>query len=368
MEPDTAELALAELDERRWGVVRDRSTAGAGVFVYGVRTTGIFCTPTCPSRRPLRKNVEFFETGAAAADAGYRACKRCRPLAADAPDAATQAIVQLCRTLEDTHDERSVDVLAAELGWSTRHLSRVFKEATGVTVAAYRRAQRGVRARAALRDGAGVTDAAFDAGYGSMRAFYDDEGARLGVAPDDYRKGAPATMITYAMTSTPLGTVLVAATERGVCAIRIGDDTQALVAEVAGEYPHAELTHDEAALATELEVVAELAAGRPAGAAELPLDIAGSAFQVSVWQAISRIEPGHTSTYAELAREIGRPNSHRAVANACGSNPVALVVPCHRVVRSDGSSGGYRWGVERKAALLDAESATAESATAEDAG
>lgn len=357
--PDSGLTDLTELDHHRWLALQERSDSGVGVFVYGVRTTGVFCIPVCPSRRPLRKNVEFFETGADAISAGYRACKRCRPMDAGDHDGSTEVVVRLCRYLEDATDERSLDDLASALGWSTRHLNRIFKEATGVTAASYRRAQRGRRARAALRDGETVTGAAFDAGYGSMRAFYEDEGARLGVPPSEFRKGAPATMITYGVTQTDLGLVLVARTTQGLCAVRIGDSERELVAEIAGEYPQAEVTRNDGVLESLLAVASDLAAGRPAAAADLPLDVAGSAFQVAVWQAICTIEPGETATYAELARRVGRPNSHRAVANACGKNPIALVVPCHRVVRSDGSAGGYRWGVERKAQLLEAEAGSA---------
>jgi len=352
---------MTDLDEARWTAVQQRDDAAAGLFFYAVRTTGIYCKPTCPSRRPLRKNVEFFPTPSAAVASGFRACRRCRPEQHNSVAPTVASIINVCRELEDPTTVPSPAELAKKVGWSERHLRRVFKETTGVTIAAYTRAQRADRARLALRDGARVTDAAFDAGYGSLRAFYDHGAPQLGTAPENFRKGSPNIMINYTVTSSALGQVIVAATDQGVCSVRLGDDAEVLVAELRADFPKATLLSDAGADAELGEVVAlvlALAEGRRSPV-EIPLDVRGTAFQTEVWTALRSIEPGAVATYAEIAERIGRPTSHRAVANACGANPVALVVPCHRVVRSDGSAGGYRWGTERKEALLAAEQAAA---------
>lgn len=358
---DTADFDAADLDDARWTAVQHRDDAATGLFFYAVRTTGIYCKPTCPSRRPLRKNVEFFVTPDAATASGFRACRRCRPDHLNTVDPTVTAIIEVCRALEEPTTEPTAAALANQVGWSERHLRRVFKETTGVTMAAYARAQRADRVRAALRGGARVTDAAFDAGYGSLRAFYDHGAPRLGTAPETFRKGSPNTMIRYTVAPSALGQVIVAATEQGVCSVRLGDDADDLIAELHEDFPKATIeTDSDAVLDDVVALVLDLATGRRA-AVEIPLDVRGTAFQTEVWDALRTIEPGSVATYAEIAEHIGRPSSHRAVANACGANPVALVVPCHRVVRSDGSAGGYRWGTERKQALLAAEQSTAQA-------
>ena len=347
---------MDNLDDVRWAAAESRAESAVGVFFFAARTTGIYCLPTCPSRRPLRKNVVFFRTGGEAVAAGFRACKRCHPDRERVTGPSLAAVIEVCRWIEDPHDDPSVAELARRAGWSQRHLSRMFKDTVGVTISAYRRAQRGERVRSALRGGSPVTDAVLEAGYGSMRAFYDGAGSQMGVTPAAFRNGSPDARVQYTVLSSPLGEVLVAATGRGVCAVRIGDAGDELVAELAAEFPRARVERDDDALEHVARIVSDLACGRPAAAADLPLDLQGSTFQVAVWQALRTIPTGTTVTYGELAASIGRPTSHRAVAGACAANAVALVVPCHRVVRADGSTAGYRWGEERKQELLAAES------------
>ena len=347
---------MDNLDDVRWATVETRAETAVGVFFFAARTTGIYCLPTCPSRRPLRKNVVFFGSGAEAVAAGFRACRRCHPDRERVTGPSLAAVIAVCRWIEDPHDDPSVADLARRAGWSQRHLSRMFKDTVGVTISAYRRAQRGERVRNALRGGSPVTEAVLKAGYGSMRAFYDGAGSQMGVTPAAFSNGSPDARVQYTVLSSPLGKVLVAATGRGVCAVRIGDAGDELVAELAAEFPRARVERDDDALEHAARIVSDLACGRPAAAADLPLDLQGSTFQVAVWQALRTIPTGTTVTYGELAASIGRPTSHRAVAGACAANPVALVVPCHRVVRADGSTAGYRWGEERKQELLAAES------------
>ncbi|MGI9616653.1 MAG: bifunctional transcriptional activator/DNA repair enzyme AdaA [Acidimicrobiales bacterium] len=346
----------SNLDNARWEAVERRDADHEGVFFYGVRTTGIYCVPACPSRRPRRANVEFFATAADAVAAGFRGCRRCRPDQATVTDPAIASVVAVCRRIENPDDDPSIAELASSVGWSQRHLARLFKRVTGVTISAYRRAQRSERVRDALRRGTPVTEAVFEAGYGSMRAFYDHAAIQLGSAPAAYRLGSPGTVVGFTTIATPLGVIGVAATERGVCAVRIGDDPDAVAADIVAEFPQAVVERDDAGLAEIAVAIGELAGGRPSPMADIPLDVQGTAFQVSVWEALRSIEPGTVATYGEIAAKLGRPGSQRAVAGACAANPTALVVPCHRVVRADGTTGGYRWGPERKSALLAAES------------
>ena len=356
------ERIAADLNDARWEAVARRDTDGEGVFFYGVRTTGVYCVPACPSRRPRRDNVEFFATAADAVAAGFRACRRCRPDRTRVTDPAVASVVAVCRRIENPDDDPSMAELAASVGWSQRHLARLFKRVTGVTISAYRRAQRSERVRDALRRGTPVTEAVFDAGYGSMRAFYDHGATQLGAAPAAYRLGSPGAVVRFTTIATSIGVVGVATTERGVCAVKIGDAAREVVDEIQAEFPEAAVSRDDDGLAELAFAVGELADGRPASLADVPLDLQGTAFQVSVWEALRTIEPGSVATYGEIAARIGRPTAHRAVAGACAANPAALLVPCHRVVRADGTTGGYRWGPERKAALLAAEAHEADSA------
>ena len=345
---------MNDIESVRWQAVEGHDTRMDGVFVYAVRTTGVYCRPGCAARRPRRENVLFFSTPADAVVEGFRACRRCRPDGATIDDPATASVVAVCRWLEHPDEDHTPDALAARVGWSKRHLQRRFSEAVGVSMAAYGRAMQAERARRALQQGANVTDAVFDAGYGSTRAFYEHGAPRLGMPAAEYAAAGRGHRVSCTTFSSPIGEVIVAATERGLCAVRIGDDPLALAADLAAEYSGATLVEDGEHVGTLARQVAALAAGG-GSAADLPLDIRGTAFQVSVWEHLRTIPPGTTATYTQVADAVGRPTAVRAVANACGANPVAVAIPCHRVVRSDGTLGGYRWGIDRKAALLAAE-------------
>jgi AraC family transcriptional regulator of adaptative response/methylated-DNA-[protein]-cysteine methyltransferase len=344
------------LNETRWHAVETRDASAAGVFVYAVSSTGIYCRPGCSSRRPLRRNVEYFATPSDATEAGYRACRRCRPDEDHVKDPALASVVALCRRLEDSDTAVDVGEFAEQCGYSERHLRRRFTEVVGVSVASYARAQQAERVRKALRSKVPVTQAIYEAGYGSSRAFYEHGAPRLGMAPGTYRAGGRGERIGFTSLSTPIGLIVVASTARGVCAVRIGSDEAALEKELAGEFPNAVLERDDEGLAGVVKVLAGAVRGE-AEAASLPLDLEGTAFQMRVWEALRAVPSGTTLTYSQVASRIGAPRAVRAVGSACGANPAALVVPCHRIVRRDGSLGGYRWGLEVKEALLEAEGA-----------
>ena len=354
---------MDQLDEVRWRAVERREAQMTGLFVYAVRTTGVFCSPGCASRRPLRRHVEFFATPDRAIAAGYRACRRCLPERGLATAASTAAVVAVCRQLEDPVGEHAVAVLARDLAYSERHLRRRFAEVVGVTIAAYGRAQRAVRARESLRAGSTVSDAAADAGYGSMRGFYEHAAAQLGMTPGRYRDGGRGEDIRFTSIATPLGVVVAARTSRGVCAVRLGPDEDTLMVELTEEFARATLTRDDEGLADVARVLARAVRGE-GDAPALPLDVESTAFQARVWEALRAIPSGETRTYSQVAAQIGAPRAVRAVASACAANRVALSVPCHRVVRADGSLGGYRWGVGVKEALLAAERDAASAARA----
>ena len=344
------------LAEARWRAVEARDERLAGGFVYAVRSTGVYCRPGCGARRPLRRNVEFFATPAEAMGAGYRACRRCYPDQDRVSDPAVAAVIAMCRWLEHPDPDRDLAAMAAGLGWSERHLRRRFSEVVGVPVGSYLRAQQAERVRGALRAGMPVTDAAFEAGYGSSRAFYEHGATRLGMTPARYRSGGAGVRIGYTSMVTPIGVVAAASTARGACAVRVGPDEAALVAEIVAEFPEALVERDDDGLG-DLAVVLAGAVRGDDDATVLPVDLRGTAFQVRVWEALRAIPAGQTRSYSEVAAEIGAPRAVRAVAGACAANPAALVVPCHRVVRQDGSLGGYRWGIAAKQALLGVEAA-----------
>lgn len=345
---------MQELDDVRWRAVETRDATMAGYFVYGVTSTKVFCRPDCGARRALRRNVRFFSTPDEAAAAGYRACLRCRPDDAEVRDASIAAVIETCRRLESGDDVGSLAAIAAELGYSERHLRRRFQEIIGVSAGSYARAHKAERTRERLREGVPVTDAVFDAGYGSMRAFYEHGAPRLGMTPRRYREGGRGEHIAYTSLLTPLGWVVAARTSKGLCAVRIGDDEGLLVRGLIDEFPHADVERDDEGL----EAVASVLEGAVRGerdAAALPVDVEGTVFQLRVWEALRAIPMGETRTYSQVAVDIGSPQAVRAVASACAANEAALAVPCHRVVRSDGSMGGYRWGVHAKEQLLEAE-------------
>ena len=343
-------------DEERWQAVKRRDPAFDGKFLFAVRTTGVYCRPSCASRPAKRENVTFFEIAAEAEKAGYRACKRCRPDKLGAPDPQVQAVKRACERIEAAEEAPKLADLAASVGLSPYHFHRVFKTITGVTPKAYAAEMRARRAADKLRTAATVTEAIYDAGFNSSSRFYENTDARLGMTPGAVRRGGAGAVIRFAVGEASLGSVLVAATDKGVCAILLGDDPHALVRDLQDRFPRAEFKGGDAEFErTVAEVVGLVEA--PGQRLDLPLDIRGTAFQQRVWAALSAIPSGKTATYAEIARAIGQPKAVRAVAQACGANPLAIAIPCHRVVRSDGDLSGYRWGVERKRKLIDREAA-----------
>jgi AraC family transcriptional regulator of adaptative response/methylated-DNA-[protein]-cysteine methyltransferase len=343
-------------DEARWAAVSGRDRGADGAFVYGVVTTGIYCRPGCASRAPRRANVRFFGTPAEAEAAGLRPCKRCAPQAPRADGAEAAAIARAVALLEAADEPPTLRELAAAAGLSPYHFHRRFKAALGVTPAAYGRARRGERLRGELAVAPSVSAAIYDAGYGSSGSLYAASTETLGMTPSAYRAGAPGEQIGYAVSPSSLGWVLVAATGRGVCAIELGDDPEALAAGLRQRFPHARLSADDPAFAEWVRAAVALVEA-PRRGLDLPLDLQGTAFQRRVWAALREIPAGATATYAEIAARIGQPGAARAVAQACAANTLAIAVPCHRVVRGDGSPGGYRWGSARKGALLAREAA-----------
>lgn len=347
-------------DERRWRAVRARDPRFDGAFVFGVRSTGVYCRPSCPARRPRRRNVVFFPVAEAAEGAGFRSCRRCRPREASPRDRETARVREVCRRIEaeaETEAAPSLARLAAGVGWGPHHLQRTFKRIVGVSPRQYADALRLRSLRERLRKGVAVTTAIYESGYGSSSRVYE-RADRLGMTPATYRRGGRGARLAYATAPSALGRVLVAATERGVSAVRLGDSEGALVEALRAEFPAAEIVGDEERVGRWLKAVLQRIDGGPPHA-DLPLDIRGTAFQQRVWDALRAIPFGEVRSYGEVARAIGRPRASRAVARACATNPVAVVIPCHRVVPGGGGPGGYRWGAERKRELLAREQAGA---------
>ncbi len=333
--------------DRRWDAVRHRDrTAG---FIFGVRTTRIACRPGCPARTPLPENVVFFNDFATAQQAGFRACKRCAPDAV-AADAERQSLIARACSLLDADEPVSLEAAARAVGLSRFHFQRVFRQVIGLTPGDYLRSRREQRLRERLASGASVTTAVVAAGYGSPSRVY--EARTLGMDPSTFCGGARGERIAYAATTSSLGYLLVARTERGICAIELGDDEPVVVAALRRMYPRADIVADADELEHNLAAVVALIDGNAETAAIVDLDIRGTAFQRRVWNALRSIPRGEVWSYARLAAEIGRPNAVRAVASACGNNRIAVAIPCHRVLGSDGKLRGYRWGVDRKAKLL----------------
>jgi AraC family transcriptional regulator of adaptative response/methylated-DNA-[protein]-cysteine methyltransferase len=342
-------------DEKRWTAVLERDAAQDGHFVYAVASTGVYCRPSCPSRRPSRDRVSFFATPDAAESGGYRACRRCEPRSQER-SAVRQ--IQSARDYLDRHWDETVtlDRLGKAVQMSPYHLQRTFKRVLGVTPKAYASARRLERMKSRLKEGDTVSRATYEAGFGSGSRAYEQSRTGLGMTPGTYRKGGRGMRIRYTILETVAGHLLAAATERGLCAVMLGDDDAPLESAIRQEYPAAVLERDDQALKQYTESVVERLHGRNADNG-LPLDVGGSRFQWQVWDALRRIPAGETRSYQAIARELGRPTAARAVARACASNRVALVIPCHRVVRENGDLGGYRWGVDRKRRLLDQERA-----------
>ncbi len=339
-----------------WETVRRRDPAYDGVFFVAVRTTGVYCRPSCKSRPPKRENVSFFSTPAEAERAGYRACKRCRPDRFGEPDPKVEAVKRACEKIASAEEAPSLADLANSAGMSPYHFHRVFKTVAGVTPKAYAQETRARRAAENLRTAGTVTEAIYDAGFNSSSRFYETAAARLGMTPTAVRRGGEGARIRFAIGEASLGAVLVAATEQGVCFIMLGDDPDALARELQDRFPRAKLVGGDETFEQTVAAVVGLVEA-PGSRFDLPLDIRGTAFQQQVWQALRAVPPGATATYAEIAKAVGRPKAVRAVAQACAANPLAIAIPCHRVVRTDGDLSGYRWGVERKRKLLDLEAA-----------
>ena len=345
-------------ESRLWRAVVERDPEQDGRFVYAVRTTGVYCRPVCPSRRALRENVAFFKSALAARAAGFRACKRCKPDAARALDPARRNALKAVRFIEAEVDRiPTLAELGREVGWSPAHLQREFKRIVGVSPRKYADALRVDRLKRQLQGGDAIAGALYASGYGSASRLYEDAAAKLGMTPSVYRKKATGERIRYVTLESPVaGHILVAATARGICAVRLGDRVRPLLDELSREFAAASIEPGDDAMRDRLEALV-VAGGR--GLADLPCDVRATAFQRRVWEAIREIPEGSTATYGELAVSLGKPKAVRAVAQACASNKLALVIPCHRVVPSSGGTGGYRWGAKRKAALLRLEKARA---------
>ncbi len=347
-------LAASVQNDPRWARLLARDTLADGQFFYSVKTTGVYCRPSCGARPARPENVAFHASQAAAEQAGFRPCKRCKP--DQAPLAARHAalVAELCRLIESSDEAPSLESLASHAGLSVFHTHRIFKAATGVTPKAYAKAQRASRVKAELGKGGSVTAAIYGAGYTGSGRFYAESNQLLGMTPTQFRQGGGDLKIRFAIGQCSLGSILVAATERGVCAILLGDDPEELAHDLERRFPRAQLVGGDAAFE---QLVAQVVGvvERPGLGLELPLDVRGTAFQERVWQALRAIPVGKTVSYTELASAIGAPKAVRAVARACAANALAVVIPCHRVVRTDGSLSGYRWGVERKRELINRE-------------
>ncbi|MEJ5863949.1 bifunctional DNA-binding transcriptional regulator/O6-methylguanine-DNA methyltransferase Ada [Pseudomonas farsensis] len=344
-------MTLYTTDADRWHAVQARDKAACGHFVYAVRTTGVYCQPACTSRLAKRENVQFFNDALQAEAAGYRACKRCWASAT-----RIDRVARACRLIEASDVAPSLLQLAAALNVSTFQLHRQFKAETGLTPKAYSNALRARRVREQLGTAGSVTDAIFDAGYNANSRFYESAGERLGMPPRAFRAGAEGVVIRFALGQCSLGAILVAQSERGICAILLGDTPEPLLHQLQDKFPNATLLGGDAEYEQWVAQVIGFVEA-PALGLSLPLDVQGSAFQERVWQALREVPPGSRVSYTDIAQRIGAPKAVRAVAKACAANSIAVAIPCHRVVRRDGELSGYRWGVERKRLLLARETA-----------
>ena len=354
MSNKTATPSRATVSDPRWAAVLARDPKADGQFFYSVKTTGVYCRPSCAARPARPENVAFHTTTEDAERAGFRPCKRCKPDQAPLAERHAAQVAHLCRLIENAAQIPSLQELATHAGLSAYHLHRVFKAVTGLTPRAYAAAHRAQRVRAELNRSATVTEAIYSAGYNSNGRFYAQAGEVLGMTPSSYRAGGANTEIRFAIGACSLGAILVAASARGVCAILMGDDPGELARDLQDRFPQATLIGGD----RDFEQLVATVVGfveAPALGLHLPLDVRGTAFQQRVWQALRKIPAGTTVSYTELAQRIGAPSAVRAVAQACAANALAVAIPCHRVVRNDGGLSGYRWGVERKRALLERE-------------
>lgn len=344
-------------DEDRWAAVLRRDRRADDAFFYSVQTTGVYCRPSCPSRSARREHVRFHTTREAAERAGFRPCRRCRPSEPALSNQRAATVAQACRAIETTEETPSLDDLARSAGMSRFHFHRIFKSVTGVTPRAYATQHRARRVRGELSRSKTVTDAIYGAGFNSNGRFYETSSQTLGMTPTKFRSGGKGESIRFAVGECALGLILVAATARGVCAIMLGDDPARLVRELEDRFPKARLIGGDQDFERWMAKIVGFVEA-PALGLDLPMDVRGTAFQQRVWQALRAIPVGSTASYTEIAERIGAPKAVRAVAQACASNPVAVAIPCHRVVRQSGALSGYRWGVERKRALLEREATT----------
>lgn len=349
--PTQNKPAFTADDDTRWTAVVRRDAGADGQFYYSVSTTGVYCRPSCPSRLARREHVRFHATPADAEQAGYRPCKRCRPDQPSLTEQYATMVAAVCRQIESAETVPDLDTLAQLAGLSRFHFHRIFKAITGVTPKGYATAHRAQRMRDALARNATITDAMYDAGFNSSGRFYAESKQILGMTPTDFRTGGADTAMRFAVGQCSLGAILVAATGSGVCAILLGDDPDMLLRNLQDRFPHAELTGGDSDFEQWMARVIGFVEN-PAQGLDLPLDIRGTIFQRRVWQALRDIPPGSTASYTEIAKRIGSPKAARAVAQACAANTIAVAIPCHRVIRNDGKLSGYRWGIERKRALL----------------
>lgn len=344
-------------EDQYWQAVMERDSHANGRFVYAVRSTGIYCNPSCPSRRPRREEVVFFPLPSAAEEAGFRACKRCRPRESAVADPQVELVQRACRYIEQHLDDMpGLAELGGQVNVSPFHLQRVFKRVMGISPRQYAEARRLGQFKEQLKEGETVTQALYEVGFSSSSRLYERAPEQLGMTPTTYRRGGPGMSITYTIVDSALGRLLVAATDKGICSVCIGDDDAKLEAALWQEYPRAEIRRDgeDAGLHAWVETLVRHLDGQQPHF-DLPVDVQATAFQWRVWQELQAIPYGATRSYSQVAQAIGQPKATRAVARACATNPVALVVPCHRVVRENGHMGGYRWGIERKQQLLKQE-------------
>lgn len=350
---------LIDTVESQWQAVLTKDSRFDGQFVFAVSSTGIYCRPSCPSRRPHRERVSFFSLPEAAETAGFRACLRCHPRDANLSDPQVVMAREVCRLIDENDEEPlTLANLSSRVGVSPFHLQRTFKSVMGVSPSQYAEACRIGKFKRGVRDGESVTNAIYDAGFGSSSRLYERAASRLGMTPATYGKGGRGAVIRYAIVETSLGLLLVAATDKGVCSVALGDSESVLENELRQELPHAEIQRGDQDLRLATQSIIEHLEGKTPHI-DLPLDIRATAFQLQVWEQLRAIPCGETSSYSDVAKAIGQKKAVRAVARACATNPVALVIPCHRVIREDKSLGGYRWGLERKKKILADEGARA---------